>query len=158
MKAISIKEHGNEEVLQYIECPKPLYDHNQVMVKIKACAINHLDIWVRNGIPGLNIPLPLILGSDASGIIIEVGKEVKKYKIGDEVLIQPGTFDRNCEKVKNGKENYSLTYGILGETENGVQSEYAALNTNNIFKKPSHLSFEEAASMPLTFMTSYQMN
>ena len=157
MKAVTIYEHGNIDVLNVCELEKPICTPNKVLVRVKACSINHLDIWVRNGIPGLNIPLPLILGSDGSGIIEKVGSNIQGFKNGDKIIIQPGTFDPNCSKVQNGNENYSKSYGILGETENGVQSEYTLLDENNIFKMPNHLTFEEAASIPLVFMTSYQM-
>ena len=105
----------------------------------------------------MNLPLPLTLGSDGSGVIVEIGNEIKSFKINDEVIIQPGTYDENCIMALNGKENFSKTYGILGETENGVQAEYIVLNPINVYLKPQHLSFIEAASMPLVFMTSYQM-
>jgi len=159
MKAILIKEHGDVNVLNSILKPEPACPPNRIKINIKACSINHLDIWVRNGIPGLKIPLPLVMGSDASGIIVEIGKELisSGYSLGDTVVIQPGTFDSSLINSKNKKENYLSSYGILGETEDGVQSEYVILKPENIYPKPKHLSFEEAASMPLVFMTSYQM-
>ena len=131
MKAVYIEKHGNLDVLKYgnVEDPKP--NKNQVVVNIKATSINHLDIWVRQGLPRFKVPLPLVLGSDASGEIVESNNS--NYKVGDQVVIQPGTFDLNCDKVLSGNENYSSSYGILGETENGVQSEYVALNPINIF-------------------------
>ena len=157
MKAIQIKKHGNVRVLNYSEIENPICPPNKIKIKIRACSINHLDIWVRSGIPGINLPLPLILGSDGSGIVVEVGNRVKLCDVNDEVIIQPGTYDKSCKMVKDGRENFSKSYGILGETENGVQAEYVVLNHENIFQKPKHLSFIEAASMPLVFMTSYQM-
>ena len=157
MKAIYIKDHGNLDVLQYAKIDDPILMDGQVLVKIKAAGINHLDIWVRKGLPNTKLPLPLILGSDASGEIIDTKGAVKGYAIGDEIVVQPGTFSSNCKKVKQGYENFSNSYGILGETQNGVQSEYVALDIKNIHPKPSHLSFQEAASMQLVFMTSYQM-
>ena len=157
MKAIQIKKHGNVRVLNYSEIENPICPPNKIKIKIRACSINHLDIWVRSGIPGMNLPLPLILGSDGSGIVVEVGSQVKSFDVNDEVIIQPGTYDKSCKMVKVGRENFSKSYGILGETENGVQAEYVVLNHENVFQKPKHLSFIEAASMPLVFMTSYQM-
>ena len=150
-----IENHGNLDVLKYGTVEDPQANKNQVVVKIKAASINHLDIWVRHGLPRLKVPLPLILGSDASGKIVESNNS--NYKVGDQVVIQPGTFDLNSNQVLLGNENYSSSYGILGETENGVQSEYVALNPINIHPKPDHLSFKESASMQLVFMTAYQM-
>jgi len=157
MKAVRIHEHGNVDVLKTEDINKPSCNNNQIRIKVKACSINHLDIWVRNGLPGLPIKLPLILGSDASGTIDKVGKNIKDYSIGDNVVIQPGTFNVSSPHVIDGNENYSSTYGILGETSNGVQAEYITLNSENINLMADHLSFEEAASMQLVFMTSYQM-
>ncbi|MBI45807.1 MAG: alcohol dehydrogenase [Candidatus Marinimicrobia bacterium] len=157
MKAIVIKEHGCIDALQVISKPEPICPPNKIKINIKACSINHLDIWVRNGIPGLNIPLPLIMGSDASGTIVEVGTDITRsdYYVGQDVIVQPGTFD--VYSLNGKKENYSSSYGILGETEDGVQAEYVLLKPDNIYPKPNHLSFQEAASIPLVFMTSYQM-
>ena len=157
MKAIQIKKHGDVEVLNCSEINEPVCPPNKIKIKVKACSINHLDIWVRSGIPGLNLPLPLILGSDGAGFVTEVGNKIKSFKVNDEVIVQPGTYDKNSIMVKNGKENFSKTYGILGETEDGVQAEYVILDPINVYLKPKHLSFIEAASMPLVFMTSYQM-
>ena len=159
MKTILIKEHGDVNVLNSVLTSEPECPVDRIKINIKACSINHLDIWVRNGIPGIRIPLPLIMGSDASGTIVEIGKNLLSlgYSVGDDVVIQPGTFNTSLIGSKNKKENYSSSYGILGETENGVQSEYVLLKPENIYPKPKHLSFEEAASMPLVFMTSYQM-
>ena len=155
MKAIYIENHGSLDVLKYGNVKDPEPTKNQVVVKIKAASINHLDIWVRQGLPRLKVPLPLILGSDGSGELIESNNST--YKVGDKVVIQPGTFDLKSSQILLGNENYSSNYGILGETQNGVQSEYVALNLENIHLKPDHLSFKEAASMQLVFMTAYQM-
>lgn len=157
MKAVRIHEHGDLNVLQVDNIKEPICPINKIKIKVKATALNHLDIWVRQGLPGINIPLPLIMGSDASGEIVEVGKNVLNFVKGDNVVIQPGTFDVSSKMALQGKENYSKSYGILGETENGVQSEYIILPEQNICKMSEHLTFQEAASMQLVFMTSYQM-
>ena len=158
MKAIRIHNHGDIECLCVDHIPEPQTADNKVKVQIKAAALNHLDIWVRNGIKGLDIPLPLILGSDGSGIVVEVGNQVSNdICVDDEVIIQPGTYNKNCKMVADGKENFSNTYGILGETENGVHSECVCLNERNVHKMSDFLSFQEASSMQLVFMTSYQM-
>ena len=143
MKAIQINKHGSLDVLTLSEIDEPVCTDSKVKIKIKACAINHLDIWVRYGLPGINIPLPLIMGSDGSGKVIEVGKNVINFNIGDDIVIQPGTFDDSCEFVKNKMENYSPTYGILGETENGVQAQYVVLKERNLYKMTNFLTYEE---------------
>ena len=157
MKAIMINEHAGLDGISLENIDVPICTNNKVLVSIKASAINHLDIWVSNGLPGINIPLPLILGSDASGTIVKVGRNVDTYQIGDDVVIQPGTFNSNCDQVLNKRENYSSSYGILGETENGVQAEFVCLKESNLHIMSDHLTFEEASSMQLVFMTAYQM-
>ena len=157
MKAVRIHSHGGTEMLQFEDIPEPTCKANKVKINIRASAINHLDIWVRKGIPGINVPLPLILGSDGAGIIVETGDDVTGWKPGDDVVIQPGTFCGKCTNCTTGNENYCHQYGIMGETENGLQAEYIVVDPVNIFSKPDHLTFEEAASMPLVFMTAYQM-
>ena len=157
MKAVHIKEHGDLNVLQYDNVDDPILKDKQALIQVKAAGINHLDIWVRKGLPNIKISLPLILGSDASGVIIKKKGDLGSFNIGDEIVVQPGTFNLNCNNVLNGNENFSSTYGILGETQNGVQSEFIALNVENMYPKPSHLSFSESASMQLVFMTAYQM-
>ena len=157
MKAVIINSHGTADVLRVEEVDEPACPSDKIKVNIKASSVNHLDIWVRKGIPGISIPLPMILGSDGAGIVSEVGKKVKTIKVGDKVVIQPGTYSSECNMVKKGLENLSPTYGILGETERGVQSEYVILNPENVYPMPNNLSFEEASSMQLVFMTAYQM-
>ena len=112
---------------------------------------------MRIGLPRLPVPFPIILGSDGAGTIIEIGNNIDEYNVGDDIIVQPGTFCGKCHYCKKGKENYCSEYGILGETENGTQAEYVVLDPINVHMKPDHLTFEEAASMPLVFMTAYQM-
>ena len=157
MKAIRIHSHGGIEVLKVDNIPDPQCSEDKIIVEIKASALNHLDIWVRNGLPGINIPLPLIMGSDAAGIVVETGTKVKKFKVGDKVVVQPGTYNSDCKYVNQNKENFSKSYGILGETENGVQAEFVCLKESNLHIMSNHLTFEEASSMQLVFMTAYQM-
>lgn len=157
MKAVRIHKHGGVDCLSVDNIKEPECLDDNIIVQIKATALNHLDIWVRNGLPGINIPLPLIMGSDASGIVVETGKNTNKFKIGDKVVIQPGTFNEDSYNAKINKENFSRNYGILGETENGVQAEYASLKENNLHKMSNDLTFIEASSMQLVFMTAYQM-
>ncbi len=155
MKAIRIHKCGGPEVLRWETVPDPLCLPNQVLVQMKAMSINHLDIWVRNGL--FNYPLPIIMGSDGAGVIVEVGQEVEGWKVGDAVIIQPGTYCGNCQFCQEGKENFCADYGILGETENGTQGELMALNSEQLERKPDCLSFEESAAFPLVFLTSYSM-
>ena len=155
MKAVRIHKPGGPEVLRWEDVTDPSHGDNEVLVEIKAAAMNHLDIWVRSGLPGL--PFPVIMGSDGSGVVAEVGANVENWQIGDEVIIQPGTYCGECDRCKTGQENYCSQYGILGESENGTQCELIAVHSNNLARKPSHLTFEEAAAFPLVFLTAHAM-
>ena len=155
MKAIRIREHGGPEVLQWEKIETAVCTEDQVLVEVRAASINHLDLWVRKGFPG--IELPLIMGSDASGVVAEVGANVKDWSVGDEVMVQPGTYCGTCRFCNRGRENLCIRFGILGESEDGVQCEFLAIHPQNLGKKPSGLSFEEAAAFPLVFLTAYTM-
>ena len=157
MKSIRIHKHGGPEVLRVDTIPKPeICDKDQVIVQMKAWGLNHLDIWVRKGFSNKVLPLPMTLGSDGSGKVVFAGSNLSSSMIGNDVLIQPGIID-DVNKCHSGNEHYSRKYGILGETENGVQSEYIVVSKNNVYNKPKHLTYQEAAAMPLVFMTAYEM-
>lgn len=155
MKAVRIHEFGDYHVLKVDQIDEPICMANQVKIQMKACGINHLDIWVRQGLPW--IKFPWVLGSDGSGVIVEIGNEVQNWNIGDEIVIHPAYSCGKCKKCQNQQENFCDKYSILGESTNGVQQEFVCLNPNQIVKKPTHLNFVESASMPLVFMTSWQM-
>ena len=155
MKAIRIHEHGGAEALKWDDIPEPELSVNQVLVDIKATSLNHLDIWVRKGIPG--VPLPLITGSDAAGIISEVGDGVKKSRIGEKVMIQPLIFCGKCASCNKGKENLCKSMGIMGENCQGVNAERIIVKESQAIPFPDQLSFEAAASFALVAQTSFQM-
>ncbi|MBC8345070.1 MAG: zinc-binding dehydrogenase [Candidatus Marinimicrobia bacterium] len=155
MQAARIHSHGGPEVLQVESIPEPESKAGEVIVQIKAAALNHLDIWVRRGIPG--VPLPMILGSDGAGVISAKGDGVTQVSIGDAVCIQPLTYCGHCRFCKRGRENYCDNMGILGESQDGTQCEYIAVPERNVRLKPAHLSFEAAAAFPLTAQTAYTM-
>ncbi len=155
MKAIRIHQHGDLNVLSIDDLPKPIPSENQVLVHIKAAALNHLDLFVRKGIPG--VPLPIILGSDGSGEITEIGKNVNNLKIGDEVIIMPFKSCETCEFCTSGQEQLCNDYIIRGEHFNGCQSEYITVEEKYVLPKPVNISFHEAAAFPLAYMTAYHM-
>lgn len=155
MQAIRIHKHGGTEVLNYESVPSPKPKENEVIIQIKAAAMNHLDLWVRRGVPG--VPLPMILGSDGAGVITEIGDAVTKFNVNDEVCVQPLTYCDKCHYCRNGKQNYCNQIGILGETQDGTFCEYLVISERNVYLKPSHLSFEETAAFPLTAQTAYTM-
>jgi NADPH:quinone reductase-like Zn-dependent oxidoreductase len=114
MKAIIFKEHGGSEVLTFTDVPDPTINSNEVLIEVRACALNHLDVWVRNGMPGIKIPLPHILGNDVAGVVREVGELVSWVNAGDEVMIQPGVSCGHCAECLAGRDNMCDQYDIIG--------------------------------------------
>lgn len=157
MKAISFQRYGGPEVLELVQVPEPTPTARQVRVKVKAVALNHLDVWVRKGEAGIKLELPHTLGSDIAGVIDVVGAEVTDVAIGSEVVINPGISCGVCEKCLLGEDSLCREYAIVGEHLNGGYAEYVCVPRQNVLPKPSKLSFEEAACLPLTFLTSWTM-
>lgn len=157
MNAIRIHEHGGIDKVIIDEIPAPVPKPTEVIVKIRATSVNHLDIWVRNGFGNLALPLPMILGSDGAGIISEVGSEITDLRIGDRVLISPSRSCGVCEQCLSGRDNNCANYKILGEHCDGTDAEFVAVRRENIFKLPDNVSFEDAAASALVFITAYQM-
>ena len=158
MKAVRILQHGGPEVLQIVDMDIPVIRSDQVLLRMSASALNHLDLWVRKGLPG--VPLPITLGSDGSGIIEKFGKQVSedyKFQIGDEVVIIPINSCGKCEYCRNDQENLCRQFRIPGEHFDGFQSEYVAIRPEYLFKKPPEVTMIEAASYPLTSVTAYHM-
>ncbi len=155
MKTVLFEEQGDPSVLQWIDYPDPIPASSQVIIAIKAAAMNHLDLWVRRGIP--NAPLPMIPGSDGAGVISQIGDEVNDFNIGDRVVIQPLTYCGSCEACKNGQENFCQSFGIIGESELGTNSEKMAIDAKYVYKIPDNMDFETAAAFPLVSETAYTM-
>ena len=157
MKATIFKQHGGPEVLEYTDVPDPVIHANEVLVEVKACALNHLDVFVRNGLPGIEIPLPHILGCDIAGVVREVGKLVSWVKPGDEVMVQPGVSCGHCEACLTGQDNLCREYDMVGYRRNGGYAELVAVPGVNVMPKPSALSWAEAAALPLVTVTAWHM-
>ena len=155
MKALFFDKHGGNEVLQYGERPTPEPGPGQVRVRIRAAALNHLDIFVRNGIP--DVPLPQIPGADGSGTVDALGEGVEGLSAGERVLIQPGLYCTVCEFCRRGEQCLCVKFGILGEHVAGTFAEFVVVPARNVFPIPERLSFEQAAAFPLTFQTAWRM-
>ena len=157
MKAVVMEARGGPEVLKVAEVPTPEPGPKEVRIRVKAAALNHLDIWVRKGVASPKLPLPHILGADASGVVDAVGPGVTGFAPGDEVVVNPGLSCGHCERCLAGEDNLCPKYEILGEHRFGAYAEYLVVPEANLLKKPPNLSFEEAAAIPLTFLTAWQM-
>lgn len=157
MKAIVFRRHGGPEVLEYTDAPEPQVNANEVLVRVRAVALNHLDLWVRRGLPGIEIPLPHIPGSDVAGEIAKVGELVAGVKVGDKVLLAPGVSCGHCTACLGGADNQCRRYTNLGYMIDGGCAEYVKVPAVNAIPIPSGLSFEEAAAVPLVFLTAWHM-
>jgi len=157
MKAIIFSEHGGPEVLRYSEVREPEIGANEVLVRVRACALNHLDLWVRRGMPGITIPMPHIPGSDIAGEVARVGEKVSCVQPGERVLLSPGISCGHCVYCLRGDDNLCRQYTLFGYRVNGGYSEYVASPAVNVIPMPPNLGFEEAAAVPLVFLTGWHM-
>ncbi|HZR55974.1 MAG TPA: zinc-binding dehydrogenase [Terriglobales bacterium] len=155
MKAVRIHEFGGTEVLRYEDVADPVPRKDQVLIRVKACAMNHLDLWVRKGLPG--VALPHILGSDIAGEIVEVGEYVSGFKTGQRVLLAPMSFCNHCVKCVSGLQNQCKQFTVLGNGVDGGDCELIAAPAVNVIPIPDQLSFNDAASVPLVFLTAWHM-
>jgi NADPH:quinone reductase-like Zn-dependent oxidoreductase len=155
MKAVRIHEFGGPEVLRYEDAPDPTLRKDQVLVRIRACAMNHLDLWVRKGLPG--VKLPHILGSDIAGEIVEVGEYVSGFKPGQRVLLAPMDFCNRCAYCTSGRQNQCAQFTVLGNRVDGGDCELIAIPAVNVIPIPDSLDFNQAASVPLVFLTAWHM-
>jgi NADPH:quinone reductase-like Zn-dependent oxidoreductase len=157
MKAARIHQHGGPEVLVYEDVPDPKIKANQVLLKVRASALNHLDLFVRAGIPGMKFPLPHILGSDVAGEVLEVGELCERVKPGWRALLSPGLSCRQCEQCLSGQDNFCRRYTLLGYAAEGGDAELMAVPEYSVIPIPDDLSFESAAAVPLVFLTAWHM-
>jgi NADPH:quinone reductase-like Zn-dependent oxidoreductase len=155
MKALFYDEQVGYQGIKLGEMPVPEINEYEVLVRVKAFSLNHLDVWVMSGNYPLKIPLPHIFGSDSSGIVEKAGKNVKHVKAGDEVIIFPGLSCGQCDRCLSGHDNECDSFSVLGVITNGASAEYAKAPGANIFKKPDGLTFEEAAGIGITYATSW---
>lgn len=157
MKAITFSGHGGPDVLRYTDVPEPAIGPKEVLVRVRACALNHLDIWVRHGIPGSAIPLPHIPGSDIAGEIAEIGEGVSTFRAGDQVLLSPGISCGACAQCLAGRDNLCRQYTLFGYLVDGGYAQYVKAPVANAIAKPENLTFEQAAAVPLVFLTAWHM-
>jgi NADPH:quinone reductase-like Zn-dependent oxidoreductase len=157
MKAARIHQHGGPEVLRIEDIPEPKLRPDQVMVRVRACALNHLDLFVRAGIPGMKFSLPHILGSDIAGEIVAVGELCERVKPGWRVLLSPGTSCRQCEACLSGRDNECRRYTMLGYGIDGGDVELLAVPEYAAIQVADDMSFEEAAAVPLVSVTAWHM-
>jgi NADPH:quinone reductase-like Zn-dependent oxidoreductase len=157
VKAIVFHQHGGPEVLQYTDAPDPEPRPNEVLVRVRACALNHLDLWVRGGLPNVPIPLPHIPGSDIAGEIAKIGAEVTTVRVGQKVVLAPLVSCGKCTACLAGVDNRCRQATNLGYMIDGGCAEFVRAPEVNCLAYPENLSFEEAAAIPLVFQTAWHM-
>lgn len=158
MKAVAIYEHGPPSVLKVEpNFPDPVIGRDQVLVRVKATAMNHLDLWVRQGLPALKVPFPFVPGCDVAGDIEKVGDDVLDLEPGERVVVNPGLSCGHCEFCVQGEDSLCIEYKILGEHAQGGYAEFVAVPARNVVRLPTDFDYVTAAAAPLTFMTAWRM-
>lgn len=156
MRAAVIDRHGDPEVVRPTEVPTPEPGPGEVRVGVRAVALNHLDLWVRRGLPGLELRFPHIGGSDIAGTVDALGPSVSGVRPGDRVLVNPALWCGECEWCRKGEESLCESFRIIGEHVAGGCAEYAVVPSRNLLKLPEHLDFPEAAAVPLVYQTAWR--
>jgi NADPH:quinone reductase-like Zn-dependent oxidoreductase len=157
MKALFFQKHGELDVVQYGDVPDPQPSAGDVLLRIRACAINHLDIWVRRGWPGLKLKMPHWCGADVAGEIVEMGHGVSGWKKGDRVVADPGVNTVEDEFTGRGEDSVSPGYTILGEQVRGGAAEYLAVPARNLCAMPENWDFATAAAPLLVSLAAWRM-
>ncbi len=155
MRAILLEQHGGPEVLQYREFPTPEPGPGQVQVQIQAAAMNRLDVWVRNGWPGIRLEYPHIPGADGAGIVSAIGPGVTACHVGDRVVINSNLSDGTCEFCRAGQDNMCVRWALLGETVRGTYAQYVVVPDRNVLALPPDFPFDQAAAASLVFLTAW---
>ncbi|MGM0590081.1 MAG: zinc-binding dehydrogenase [Halobacteriota archaeon] len=157
MKAVQFTGHGDRDVITYDDYPDPELGRGEVLVDIKAGALNYLDVWTRRGLPGIDLEMPHVPGSDGAGVVREVGADVSRFEPGDHVAVTAGVSCGACEFCRDGEESMCVSFGILGEHLPGVHAEQAAVPEENLVAVPDHVDWKIAGSATLVFQTAWRM-
>lgn len=157
MKAVTFHQHGGPEELRYEEVPDPTIGPGEVLVRVKACALNHLDIWIRQGIPSYQLPLPHISGCDVSGVVEQIADADSGLVVGQSIFVSPGLSCWRCRFCLSGRDNFCPEFKILGAQVDGGYAEFVKVPVRNILPLPEGLTFEQAAAFPLVSVTAWHM-
>src|SRR5271165_4820746 len=157
MKLARIHQHGDPSVLVYEDGPEPKIRPDQILLRVRACALNHLDLFVRAGIPGMTFAMPHVLGSDIAGEVVEAGDLCQRVRPGWRVLLAPGLSCRQCAQCLAGNDNLCRRYAVFGYGVDGGNTELLAAPEYGVIRIPDAMAFEEAAAAPLVFLTAWHM-
>jgi len=157
MRAALFRRFGGPEVLEVGEVPRPRPAAGEILVRVRAAALNHFDLWLRQGLPALRVPLPHVPGGDACGVVEEVGTEAAGFVVGDRVVVNPGLSCGRCIRCLSGEDNLCAEYRMVGEHTWGGEAEYLAVPPSNLVRAPVGIEDAELAALPTTFLTAWQM-
>ncbi len=157
MKALYFEDHGGTDQLLYGDRPEPEPGAGEVRVRLRASALNHLDLFVLGGMPGVPIGLPHIGGADGAGVVKAVGDSVDGVELGAEVVFDPGLSCGQCEYCRSGEQSLCVRFGVLGEHSDGTFAEAVVVAAASLAPRPAHLSWNEAAAFGLTYLTAWRM-
>ena len=157
MRAVILRRHGGPEAVEIGELPVPEPGPGEVRVRVVTAALNHLDLFVRRGIPGVELAMPHVLGADGAGVIDAIGEGVDGWSPGDEVFLQPGLFCGRCEFCLQGEESLCIRFRLLGEHVPGTLAEHVVVPAANVYHKPGGLLWTAAAAFPLVYQTAWRL-
>jgi len=157
MQAVTIRAHGGPEVVRVEETDAPSAGPGEVVLDVRAAALNHLDLWVCKGRPGMDLAFPHVLGSDAAGIVAVVGDGVEDVAEGDEIVLNPGLPCGRCEACRRGEHSQCRTFTLVGLGRWGTFAERVAVPADRVRPKPPHLDWPAAAALTLAHLTAWRM-
>ena len=157
MRAVYLERFGAPDVLTFGDRPAPSPKPGEALVRVRACGVNHLDLWVRAGLPGLEPEMPHILGNDIVGEITELGAGVTHLAVGQKTLVNPTLSCGHCAACANGDDNLCRSYDVIGRKRNGGYAEFVSVPAVNCLPYPENLAWEQAAAVPLVFLTAWHM-
>lgn len=155
MKAVLFHTHGGPEVLEYSDFPEPQPKPGEALVRLRAAALNRVDVFVRNGWAGLKLEYPHIPGADGAGDVIALGDSTSEFKIGDRVVINANLGCGECEYCQSGRDNLCRNWHLLGETTRGTYCEYISLPVRQLYKIPNGFDYHKAAASALVYQTAW---
>lgn len=156
MRGVGFREHGEIDRIELVDIPEPLPQAGEVRIEVRAAGLNRLDLFTLRGIPGVEVPRPHVVGSDASGVVDRLGEGVEGLTVGDRVLVNPGLWCGICEACRAGQEPLCREFQILGEHTQGAATRWVVVPRRNVHPIPEGLSFPEAAAFPLVFQTAWR--
>jgi len=156
VKAAVFYEPGGPEKITLGEVPNPQIDHDQVLIQVKACSLNHFDLLVLREADPDSFTFPFWGGAEIAGVVAEAGESVHQFKLGDRVVVNPSLYCGQCEHCLAGEESQCISYGIIGDTVPGGFAEYIGVDVKNLLKLPEHMTFEDAAATPLVYQTAWR--